>query len=412
MPQQFASDNNAGMCPQALDALIRANAEGHVTGYGDDPWTEKACDAHARAVRDGLRGVLRLQRHGGQCPGAGADLPVLSRRDRPCVRATSRRTRPARRAVFAAAPRSLTADTPLAKLTPEAVEPWRRKAAASTRQAARAVAHAGDGARHGLHRRRDRRSRRGGAPPRPQGAHGRGALRQCGGHRSAARRPISPGAPASTCCASAASRTGSPSARPCCSSIASLAREFEWRVKQAGHLNSKMRLVTAPWLGLLENDVWLKNARHANAMAQRLAERIAGLDGVRPIAPVRDRTACSWSCRRPCRSGCASRAGASNAWGETGCRLMCAWDTDAGHGRPLRGRLGGRRLPPPPSPRLRGEGRGEGQRTDAGVAAAPHPNPLPTEEWGEGIRPATSSPAWPADRRPRRPASPWWRPGA
>src|SRR5262245_27077304 len=43
MPQQFASDNNAGMCPQALDALIRANAEGHVTGYGDDPWTEKAC---------------------------------------------------------------------------------------------------------------------------------------------------------------------------------------------------------------------------------------------------------------------------------------------------------------------------------------------------------------------------------
>ena len=43
MPQQFASDNNAGICPQALDALIRANAEGHVTGYGDDPWTAKAC---------------------------------------------------------------------------------------------------------------------------------------------------------------------------------------------------------------------------------------------------------------------------------------------------------------------------------------------------------------------------------
>src|SRR6185312_4510273 len=34
-----------------------------------------------------------------------------------------------------------------------------------------------------------------------------------------------------------------------------LAHEFEWRVKQAGQLNSKMRLVTAPWVGLLENDV-------------------------------------------------------------------------------------------------------------------------------------------------------------
>ena len=56
-----------------------------------------------------------------------------------------------------------------------------------------------------------------------------------------------------------------------------LAREFEWRVKQAGHLNSKMRLVTAPWLALLENGVWLENARHANAMAQRLWERIGGV---------------------------------------------------------------------------------------------------------------------------------------
>src|SRR5262245_39142343 len=39
MSQQFASDNNAGMCPEALDAFLRANAEGHATGYGDDAWT-------------------------------------------------------------------------------------------------------------------------------------------------------------------------------------------------------------------------------------------------------------------------------------------------------------------------------------------------------------------------------------
>ena len=36
-----------------------------------------------------------------------------------------------------------------------------------------------------------------------------------------------------------------------------LAEEFEWRIKQAGQLNSKMRLVSAPWVGLLESDVWL-----------------------------------------------------------------------------------------------------------------------------------------------------------
>ena len=56
-----------------------------------------------------------------------------------------------------------------------------------------------------------------------------------------------------------------------------LAAEFEWRVKQAGHLNSKMRLVTAPWLALLEDGVWLQNARHANAMATPADERITSL---------------------------------------------------------------------------------------------------------------------------------------
>ena len=68
-----------------------------------------------------------------------------------------------------------------------------------------------------------------------------------------------------------------------------LAHEFEWRVKQAGQLKSKMRLVTAPWVGLLEGDVWLANARHANAMAQRLAERITKVEGVRLLAPVERR---------------------------------------------------------------------------------------------------------------------------
>ena len=43
LQQQFASDNNAGICPEALEALQRANAEGHAAGYGDDPWTEMAC---------------------------------------------------------------------------------------------------------------------------------------------------------------------------------------------------------------------------------------------------------------------------------------------------------------------------------------------------------------------------------
>src|SRR5689334_12375421 len=39
--RQFASDNYAGICPEACAALAEAN-QGHEVSYGDDTWTEKA----------------------------------------------------------------------------------------------------------------------------------------------------------------------------------------------------------------------------------------------------------------------------------------------------------------------------------------------------------------------------------
>src|SRR5947209_20442020 len=41
--RQFASDNYAGICPEAWAAMLQANP-GHVRGYGDDEWTTKASD--------------------------------------------------------------------------------------------------------------------------------------------------------------------------------------------------------------------------------------------------------------------------------------------------------------------------------------------------------------------------------
>ena len=43
-PQHFASDNYAGICPEALHYLIEANASGHEVAYGDDRWTQRVCD--------------------------------------------------------------------------------------------------------------------------------------------------------------------------------------------------------------------------------------------------------------------------------------------------------------------------------------------------------------------------------
>ena len=42
--QQFASDNYAGICPEAWAAMAQAN-HGSAPAYGDDDWTQKAADA-------------------------------------------------------------------------------------------------------------------------------------------------------------------------------------------------------------------------------------------------------------------------------------------------------------------------------------------------------------------------------
>lgn len=61
-----------------------------------------------------------------------------------------------------------------------------------------------------------------------------------------------------------------------------LADEFAVRRKRAGHLASKGRMFAAQILAMLENDLWLDNARSANAAAQT----IAGAAGERLVYPV------------------------------------------------------------------------------------------------------------------------------
>ena len=60
----------------------------------------------------------------------------------------------------------------------------------------------------------------------------------------------------------------------------SVAEELEFRRKRAGQLFSKMRTLSAPLAAYLKDDLWLDNARHANRMAQRLAEGLSPVDGI------------------------------------------------------------------------------------------------------------------------------------
>lgn len=62
--------------------------------------------------------------------------------------------------------------------------------------------------------------------------------------------------------------------------------EFGFRRKRAGHLLSKMRFIAAQLDAYLRNDLWLRNARHANAMAARLGAGLVRLPGARLLHPV------------------------------------------------------------------------------------------------------------------------------
>ena len=106
-----------------------------------------------------------------------------------------------------------------------------------------------------------------------------------------------------------------------------LSEDFAWRCKQAGQLASKMRFLSAPWLGMLEGDAWLRHARHANAMAQRLAAGLAALPGARLLFPV-EANGVFVALPDQVQQGLRERGWRFYTFiAAGGARFMCAWDT-------------------------------------------------------------------------------------
>ncbi len=65
-----------------------------------------------------------------------------------------------------------------------------------------------------------------------------------------------------------------------------LADDFGYLRKRGGHLLSKMRFISAQLDSWLAEDLWLRLARHANAMADRMAAGLTALPGVELAYPV------------------------------------------------------------------------------------------------------------------------------
>lgn len=65
-----------------------------------------------------------------------------------------------------------------------------------------------------------------------------------------------------------------------------IAADFQYVRKQGMQLISKMRFISAQFLALLSDDLWLKNARHANAMAKLLEKLITEIPQIKISRPV------------------------------------------------------------------------------------------------------------------------------
>ena len=109
-----------------------------------------------------------------------------------------------------------------------------------------------------------------------------------------------------------------------------LAREFDYRCKQGGQLASKMRFLSAPWVGMLRDGAWLRHAGHANAMARRLEAALAKVPGIQIAHPV-NTNAVFAKMPEAVAKGMHQRGwkfyNHVGAHGEA--RLMCSWDTTA-----------------------------------------------------------------------------------
>ena len=106
-----------------------------------------------------------------------------------------------------------------------------------------------------------------------------------------------------------------------------LAEEFGYRCKQAGQLASKMRFLSAPWVGMLEDGAWLRHAAHANRCARLLEEKLAGAPGLEMLAP-RQANAVFVNMPAGMIRGLHDRGWQFYTFiGAGGARLMCSWDT-------------------------------------------------------------------------------------
>lgn len=290
----FASDNNAGIHPSVLEALAAANV-GHARAYGDDRWTE-ACADRFRDLFGGQAETFLVW------SGTGGNIMALATLHSPAGAVVCSENAHIEVDETGAAERIIGAKlidvpTPEGKIVPEQllalahlqgdvhhVQPSILSITQSTElgtvYTVDEVSALCDTA-HSM-----------GMLVHMDGARIANATAALGGTREALRSTtVDAGVDVITF-------GGTKNGLLCGEAVVfltpGLTRYAGYIRKQVNQLPSKMRFVAAQMSALLEDDLWIRNAAHANAMARRLYDEVGaglGLDtppAVNSLYPVLD----------------------------------------------------------------------------------------------------------------------------
>ncbi|HUA08088.1 MAG TPA: low specificity L-threonine aldolase [Candidatus Acidoferrales bacterium] len=283
--RSFASDNNAPVAPEILQAILDAN-EGDAVGYGDDPWTARAVErfrAHFGAETDVYFTFN----------GTGANVVALSCLTRPweaVLAPASAHLQTDECGAFErfAGSKVIAIPTVDGKLRPADLEPYLLGGHGEHFPQPRAVSISNTTEYGGIYEAQELREL-------CTFAHAHGLAVHVDGARisnAAAALGTTPRAITKDLGVDVLSFGGTKNGLMGGEAICFFDPELSANVapfvrKQAMQLASKMRYIAAQFEALLADARWLRYASHANSMAQRLLAGVSAIPGVTITRPVR-----------------------------------------------------------------------------------------------------------------------------
>ncbi|MCL1822207.1 MAG: low specificity L-threonine aldolase [Prolixibacteraceae bacterium] len=274
MKRGFASDNNSGVHPEILAAVSAANS-GHEVGYGGDVYTERAEQLFRKKFGDGAEVFFVFN-------GTGANVLALSALTRSFNSVICAETAHIQEDECGAPEKFtgcklLTIKTPDGKLTPENVAPHLRGFGFEHHAQPKAISISQVTEMGTLYRPEEIKALSDLAHRHQMFLHMDGARIA----NAAAALDMDFRTFTCDCGVDVLSFGGTKNGMMMGEAVLFFNRELTANVKylrkQATQLYSKMRFTSAQFIAYFENDLWKRNALHANSMAQMLARKIGDI---------------------------------------------------------------------------------------------------------------------------------------